>query len=147
MYEVYQIAFGDTLEKIANKFGITLDELKKLNNGISGFLRPGMLIVVPSSNNNFSKYIIEKGDNLYSIAKKFNVSVDTLYAINGLSKDEYIYPGEIILIPKENISVYMTKDGDTITDLNTLGQLNEILTLNSKIYLLPNQAVLYKKRG
>ena len=48
MYQVYQIMPGDTLEKIANRYGTTLNNLISIN-GIDGqnSLTPGTYIVVP----------------------------------------------------------------------------------------------------
>lgn len=147
MYQVYQTGIGDTLEKIASKFNMTVDELKNINNTIPDVLMAGTLIVVPSSNNDFIKYIVQTGDTVYGIAKRYNVNVNTLLLINGLNENEYIYPGQIILIPKSNIGVYITREGNIIDDLVQLGSLDDILALNSKIYLLPGQVVLYKKEN
>lgn len=145
MYQVYQIGYGDTVDSIANKFGISVDDLRSLNNDINNSLLPGSFLVVPSTYNNFNKYTIKQGDSLYKIAMDNNVDLDTIVAINGLNKDDYIYPGEVILIPKEGIGVFMTKEGTTLDNLSNLGNMEDIYKLNAKIYLLPNQAILYKK--
>ena len=64
----------------------------------------------------FKKQIttIEKGDNLYSIARRYNINPDLLAILNGLNSDDYIYPNQQILIPKSNYSYYVTKQGDTL---------------------------------
>ena len=46
-------------------------------------------------------YTIKKGDNLWSIAKRYNVSLDELYAANGLSKSSVLRIGQQIQIPVE----------------------------------------------
>ena len=115
MYNVYQVMFGDTLESIANKYGITIDELVSINgNSNIGY---GDFIVVPSKISDFMNYTVLEGDTLYTIASKYNVSVDSIVALNGLNKDEYIYPGEVIIIPKSSINTYVVKEGDTILDI------------------------------
>lgn len=146
MYQVYQTGMGETLESVAQKFNITLDELKSINNNLDDTIMTGTLLVVPSNNNNFIIYTIKKGDNIYSISQRYNVDPNMLLLLNGLKSNEYIYPGENLLIPKENISVYVSKEGNTINDLNSLGDIHKILDLNSKIYLLPDQVILYEKR-
>lgn len=146
MYQVYQTGMGETPESVAQKFNITLDELKSINNNLDDTIMTGTLLVVPSNNNNFIIYTIKKGDNIYSISQRYNVDPNMLLLLNGLKSNEYIYPGENLLIPKENINVYVSKEGNTINDLKSLGDIHKILDLNSKIYLLPEQVILYEKR-
>ena len=66
--------------------------------------------------------------------------------INGLNKDDYIYPNQEILIPKNNYSYYVTKDGDTMNLVsNKFNQpVSELLAHNETIYLLPEQMIFYK---
>ena len=143
MYNVYQVMFGDTLESIANKYGITIDELVSINgNSNIGY---GDFIVVPSKISDFMNYTVLEGDTLYTIASKYNVSVDSIVALNGLNKDEYIYPGEVIIIPKSSINTYVVKEGDTILDILKLSTMDELMDKNDKIYLLPNQLIVYGK--
>ena len=144
MYSVYQVNFGDTLDSIANNFGISREELIGLNN-LNGTITYGDFIVVPTNGSNFMQYVIEKGDTIYSIADRFNVSVDSILNINGLNKNDYIYPGDVIMIPKSGVGTYIVKEGDTILDITKLGELNDIINMNEKIYLLPNQLIMYTK--
>ena len=46
------------------------------------------------NNNYFTYYTIEKGDNLYEIARKYNINPKLLAAINGIKDNEYIYPNQ-----------------------------------------------------
>ena len=74
MYSVYKIMYQDTLDSIANKVGITVDELIKLNGNID--FSADSYIVVPNNNIDFFKtYIVKSGDNLYKIAQEFDVNV------------------------------------------------------------------------
>ena len=93
MYRIYQVEYGDTLDKIANKVGSSTDDIKTINGFNSDAdLIVGSLIVVPKEENQvFSSYKVKKGDSLYEIAKANNISVDLLSQVNGLEKDEYIY--------------------------------------------------------
>ena len=58
---------------------------------------------------------------------------------------EYIYPGEVIIIPKSSINTYVVKEGDTILDILKLSTMDELMDKNDKIYLLPNQLIVYGK--
>jgi LysM repeat protein len=49
-------------------------------------------------------YTVKKGDNLWSIAKRYNVSLNELYAANGLNKDSVLRIGQQIEIPVEGSS-------------------------------------------
>ena len=124
-------------------YGITIDELVSINgNSNIGY---GDFIVVPSKISDFMNYTVLEGDTLYTIASKYNVSVDSIVALNGLNKYEYIYPGEVIIIPKSSINTYVVKEGDTILDILKLSTMDELMDKNDKIYLLPNQLIVYGK--
>ena len=45
-----------------------------------------------------NKYIVTKGDNLYSISRKNNTNVAKLKELNNLSDDEKIIPGQILIV-------------------------------------------------
>lgn len=92
-------------------------------------------------------YEIKKGDSLYKISKEFNVNTKLLSELNGLNLDDYIYPGQIILVPKKDVSYYITKDGDTLKLVSNIFGVKEedIVKDNETIYLLPEQMIYYKK--
>ena len=143
MYNVYQVMFGDTLESIANKYGITIDELISINGNSD--IKYGDFIVVPSKVSEFMNYEVVEGDTIYSVALKYNVPVNSILVLNGLNPDEYIYPGEVIVIPKSSINTYVVKEGDTLVDILKIVPMEELMTKNDKIYLLPNQLIVYGK--
>lgn len=55
-------------------------------------------------------YIIQKGDTLYSIAKKYAIPVDTILKVNGIKDAKTLIPGKKIIIPAE----YVVQKGDTL---------------------------------
>lgn len=81
---VYIVKSGDTLWSIAKKYGISVNELKELNNLISDILKPGDVLKIKNSNN---KYTVKSGDTLWNIAREFNTSVAELKRINNLVTD------------------------------------------------------------
>lgn len=149
MYQIYQVASNDTLSSIASKFNTTIDEIRRINGmSLNTMLMPGNYIVIPKIENSLYKtYVVEKGDNLYSIAIKNNTNVRDLLLINGLNENDYIYPGQEILIPNDNISIYVTEN-ETLKDVsNKIGlSEQEIVEQNETLYLLPEQIIIYKKR-
>ena len=95
----------------------------------------------------YDYYTIEKGDTLYSISRKFNVNPALVAALNGLKDSEYIYPNQTLIIPKKSVVYYITKENDTLSDLESIFDVsNEILiNQNKNIYLLPGQMIFYKE--
>ncbi len=99
-----------------------------------------------NDNNYFTYYTIEKGDNLYEIARKYNINPKLLAAVNGIKDNEYIYPNQELLIPKSGYSYYITGEGDTLKSVAGAFQTNmdNMLRMNDTIYLLPEQILVYK---
>lgn len=95
----------------------------------------------------YTLYEIQKGDTLYKISKEFNVNTKLLAELNGLNLDDYIYTGQTLLIPKKDVSYYITKDGDTLYNVSNIFGVKEsdIVDNNKTIYLLPGQMIYYKK--
>jgi len=79
---IYIVKKGDTLYKIANMYGTTVDNLKALNNLKNNNLSIGQKLIVPSKN---KIYIVQKGDSLWSIARKYDTTVDSIKRNNNLS--------------------------------------------------------------
>lgn len=146
--EIYIVKEGDTLEKIANLYNVSASDIIKANSLTIPFtLTSGQALSIPLGIGNiFDYYNVAKGDTLYSIAAANNTTVNMLAAINGLNIDEYIYPGQTLLIPKKGITVYITSVGDTIQSvskkLNTTAQ--GLVYNNNNIYLLPDQLIVYR---
>ena len=95
----------------------------------------------------YSLYEIKKGYSLYKISKEFNVNTKLLAELNGLNIDDYIYPDQVLLIPKKDVSYYITKDGDTLYTVSNIFDTKEsnIVSQNKTIYLLPGQMIFFKK--
>ena len=116
MYKIYQIEYGDTIDVIARKAGTTSDVIRKLN-GIDNDseLFVGNLIVVPKENEQiFETYRVKAGDSIYSISRMYDVDPDMLLMLNGLNKNDYIYPNQEIMVPLKGVSIYVTQPGDTL---------------------------------
>ena len=138
MYSVYEVKKNESLNDIASKLNISLEELVSLNNNINT-IKQGQLIIIPNGNQ-YNTYVVKKGDNLYNIAKRYNVDEKTIELLNGLKENEYIYPGQKLLIPKDN--VYITKENDSVKKLLDSGiELDNLYN----IYLQKDQIIFYKK--
>ncbi len=149
MYQIYKVESSDTLEKIAHKFGTSIEKLREIN-GL-GDIYAGGYILVPNQmmkhdSDLYMTYIVQKGDNAYAIARQYGVPYETLLRINGLDENDYIYPNQQLLIPRNSNEVYVTKDTDTIQSLYNAYKNNwdSFLSQNQTIYVVPDQMVTYK---
>lgn len=130
--DIYQVMSGDTLYSLANKYNITVDELKKLNDLIDDNLVVGQLLNVPSGLSTANTYIVVSGDTLYSIAKEFNTSADILKEINNLSNN-LLSVGQKLFIPVVEEMTYVVKKGDTLYSIarNFNISVDELKRLNN----------------
>ena len=119
---IYTVKSGDTLYKIANLYNTSVKELIELNNLSSTSLSIGQQIKVPveednTTNNEYVNYKVKKGDNLYSIATEYGVSVETIKQINNLTNN-LLSIGQVLKIPTKNIEIgykeYEVKAGDSL---------------------------------
>ncbi len=144
MYTIYNVRYGDTLETIAKAFNTTIEELKSLNSINLDSIFMGEQIIVPNNGREYLKtYVVITGDTLYDIARRNNIDVNTILLLNGLNKNDFLYPGQEIVLPSNN-NVYITKDGDTLKDVleNSNLSYEELISKNMKIYLLPDQMII-----
>ena len=149
MFESYRINKDETLQSIAKKFNTSVKVLQDINNlYYLDDIREDMEIVVPvESKDYFNYYVVESGDSLYAIARKYNINPELLANINGLNNDDYIYPNQQILIPKTGYSYYITAEGDTIDEVIKVFNSNKdkFLDENKTIYLMAGQLLVNKK--
>jgi LysM repeat protein len=112
----YVVQKGDTLYSIANKLGTTVSELKKENNLTSNTLQIGEVLRIPTKEiyeEEENIYIVKKGDSLYSIANKYNTTVDELKRINNLTSN-ILSIGQVLKLPSDNAS-NVEKEENTIS--------------------------------
>ena len=147
--DIYIVEQGDTIESIGRKYNIPVIEIIKANN-----LRPPYLLTIGQSltiptnlYNIFNYYVVKKGDTLYSIAENESTTVDLIAGVNGINPNDYIYEGQTILIPKQDVELYITKTGDTIDTLSQHFSADsiDVIYSNNDIYLLPGQLIIYRK--
>ena len=118
-YEVHVVELGDTLFNIARLYNTTVAQLRALN-GIEGRLDlpVGRSIIAPKVDQSIlERYIVQSGDSLYSIAKRFNVSLLALQALNQLADIRDIRVDQAILVPKleqATLAVHVVQLGDTL---------------------------------
>ena len=140
--EIYIVKRGDTLYSIARDNNISVAELKKINNITNNTIYIGQelylknKIVEEEPNVNDDIYVVKKGDTLYSISKKLNISIDTLKALNKLNTNE-IYVGQQLILSNdkntEEYDVYTVKKGDSLWSISQKYNISvkELIELNN----------------
>lgn len=109
----YVVRSGDTLWSISRKFGTTVNTLKRSNGLRSSRLRVGQKLYIPNNSatatkqavkeagkvkTQLVKYKVRRGDNLWTIARKFGVKVSDLRRWNSLNSRGTIYAGQRIKV-------------------------------------------------
>ena len=91
----YIVKSGDTLYSLANKYGITVSQLKEANNLSNNTLQIGQILIIPQGR---KIYTVKSGDTLYSIARENNTTVTAISDLNNLSTS-ILSIGQKLLIP------------------------------------------------
>jgi LysM repeat protein len=128
----YKIKPGDTLFTIAKRYGLSVAALKKANNLHSERIFTGQTLRIPhrgeieifpqkksfpneknqpiaySRRYSDGTYVVQRGDSLFSIAKKFGIPFSELQAINNISNPRNLQIGQTLIIPQEVSSSIMS---------------------------------------
>ena len=118
--DYYVVQKGDSLWSIARKLNTSVAELKSLNNLTSNNLSVGQVLKTPSSNtenDNQTTYTVVKGDSLYKIAQKFNVTVQDLINLNNITSTN-LSIGQVLqvkgTVPSKEETTYTVVKGDSL---------------------------------
>ncbi len=138
----YIVKRGDSLYSVANLYNTTIEELIKLNNLTSNVLQIGQELIVPENTNteipdtSVILYTVQRGDNLYNIAREYNTTVNEIKNINGLISD-VLQIGQVLQIPQSGMRnkkiTYTVEHGDTIFSIAARNNLSveELKKLNN----------------
>ena len=134
--DTYIVQKGDSLWSIANKFNMTVSELKNLNNLTNNLLSIGQVLKIKdSSNNGKTTYTVQKGDSLWVIANKYGITTEELKSYNNLTSN-LLSIGQVLKIPQGKTStenIYTVKKGDSLWTI-----ANRYNTTVEKIKVLNN---------
>ncbi|GGC78545.1 hypothetical protein GCM10007216_06280 [Thalassobacillus devorans] len=145
---IHVVRAGDTLYRIARSYGVTVDELAAANNlSNPNLIRIGQFIKIPAKTiGGGDVYTVKAGDTLYSIAKKYNVSVSDIVAANQLANANLIQVGQKLIIPVSTVS-YTVKSGDTLYSIarnhgTTVAKIASANNITNTSLIFPGQQLV-----
>lgn len=101
----YTVQPGDTLYRIAARFGTTVTAIVNANNiADPNLIYPGQVLVIPSASSGTTPsqvaYTVQPGDTLYRIAVRYGTTVAAIVNANNIANANLIYPGQVLVIPQ-----------------------------------------------
>ena len=146
----HQVKKGESLMAVARHYRVPQEVLCQINGQSAQSVRPGQCLKIPTSstgeampermrrtrrNASFrANYVVGKSDSVWSISKKYHVSVKTLLAANGLSSANGVHTGMRLSIPDNSakaakktrsqaakareITRYTVREGDTVSSVS-----------------------------
>lgn len=147
----YTVKAGDSLYKIANQFGVTVNEIISANNLTTTTLQIGQVLTIPTgtiqptpippSQENYINYTVKSGDSLYKIANRYNTTVDAIKQLNNLTSNT-LQIGQTLRIPtQEGYINYYVQSGDSLykianrynTTVDRIKQINGLTSNNLSV--------------
>lgn len=113
---IYTVKKGDSLWIIANKNGVSVDDIKNANNLTSNTLQIGQILIIPGKKTSTKEitYVVKKGDSLWLIANKYDTTVEKIKSANNLINNT-LQIGQILTIPSSTeFFTYTVKKGDNL---------------------------------
>jgi len=101
---IHVVQWGETLSIIASRYGVTVEAILVVN-GLSdpNFVYVGQRLIIPTpaggSGQGGQQHVVAPGETLTSIALRYGTSVAALAAANGLGETDFIYVGQVLVIP------------------------------------------------
>lgn len=135
---IYIVKKGDSLYSISKIYGISVDELKKVNNLTSNNLSIGQTLIIPSKKESTNQitYVVKKGDSLWLIANKYDTTIEKIKTTNNLTSN-LLSIGQVLIIPSTSeYKTYTVQKGDSLwaiankynTTVDNIKKLNNLTT-------------------
>lgn len=154
-FVMYTVKAGDSLYSIAQQYNTTVDKIKSDNKLASNNLSIGQVLMIADKTTDatveecfgedevleedYVIYVVKPGDNLYSIARKYDTTVSELKRLNNLTSNN-LSVGQELKIPNKR-RIYVVKRGDSLysianmfnTTVSAIKSKNNLTTNNLSI--------------
>ncbi|WP_108868063.1 LysM peptidoglycan-binding domain-containing protein [Aquimarina aquimarini] len=82
-YKSHKVAKGENVYRIAKRYNTTPEAIYKINPAAKEGINEGEILAIPVTNDQeYKTHVVEKGDTVYSLSKKYNISTGTFYILN-----------------------------------------------------------------
>ena len=103
-HETYVVRPGDCLSVIAQRYGTSVEELRRVNQIVNPwFIYVGQILRIPSeaSQGNLAgtRYVVLPGDTLWHVAIRYGTTVWRIRIMNNIRNPNLIYPGQVLIVP------------------------------------------------
>lgn len=106
----HQVITGETLLSIATQYGVSVADIQVANNLNNELIRAGDVLLIPiigpAAETTLNRtpaarfqYTVQSGDTIVSIAVNFGSTVEDILAVNNLSANDIIRPGDVLVVP------------------------------------------------
>ena len=116
--------------------GLFLYDKVKIINGLYNWVKTSTFII----DNNIETYTVVKGDTLWSIAKRFNTTVDELVRLNNIKNKNLIYVGQVLKI-KGNIQYYPKYIGKTVSIVDALKSIGVNSSFDNRTFIAQKNGI------
>ncbi len=131
-YITYKVQYGESMKSIAKKYGVKKRELMNLNPDVGKRPSVNTMIIIPNKNyvkpTNTSSdiHVVQQGETLFSISKRYEVSLDELKRYNGLSTNEISLGMELILPKSKKVyKVHFVQPKETLYSISKLYNISQ----------------------
>ncbi|MDI9628417.1 MAG: LysM peptidoglycan-binding domain-containing protein [Acidobacteriota bacterium] len=98
----YTVQPGDTLYRIAARYGTTVTAIANANNiADPNLIYPGQVLMIPGGDAPpvTRTHTVQPGDTLYRIAARYGTTVNAIVVANNIANPNLIRPGQVLVIP------------------------------------------------
>ena len=132
-YYLHFVKQGETLFEIAKTYGITVDNLFKVNPESRGGIKPGQILKIPlttqktpdqiakKSNEDYFVHIVQPKETFYGISKKYGVGIDSIKKLNPVTGDN-LQEGLALKIPSVKTTDAVDPDWNSSYVQHTVSQ-------------------------
>ncbi len=115
---------GENLTLIARRYGVSVNELLRLNNlSTRSIIRAGDRIRIreiqdqQEEASHGSSHVVRRGENLTSIARRYNTTVQELRRVNNIPHRAVLHVGRVLTIPGNQPVVHRVRRGETLSQI------------------------------
>ncbi|WP_282086399.1 amino acid ABC transporter substrate-binding protein [Aquimarina algiphila] len=123
-YKSHTVAKGENVYRIAKRYNTTPEAIYKINPTAKDGVKEGEILAIPIvDDEEYKTHVVEKGDTVYNLSKKYNISTETFYLLNPEAKNG-INIGQVL-----NVGKIEKKDPSAIDGGSVVGKENVLDSL------------------